>query len=335
MQITTGCPAEDREAAEQALSQYIVSKWEPARRPILRIPIADPLALYARDVAPGHARPRATAQIIDRLLSFFGERVVSAVNGALCRQYAATRPSGASARRELEVLQAALNHFHREGHMREVVRVVLPVKSPPRERWLTRSEAAHLVWTAWRHKERQGHVVRHTRRHIAKFILFSVYTGRRAGAVCETRLGRSIESAYVDLEQGTWNPRPGRKRTTKRQPAIRLPPRLLAHLRRWHRLGQRHVVEYAGDRLTRPDHSFRDVARKAGMDDVTPHTLRHTATTWLMQAGADPWHVAGFVGMSLIILMQTYGHHHPDHLSSAVRALDRRQRIANESRDKQ
>jgi integrase len=31
---------------------------------------------------------------------------------------------------------------------------------------------------------------------------------------------------------------------------------------------------------------------------VTPHILRHTAATWLMQRGVPIWEAAGFLGMS-------------------------------------
>ena len=60
------------------------------------------------------------------------------------------------------------------------------------------------------------------------------------------------------------------------------------------------------------------------MTDVTPHTLRHTAATWLMQQGTDLWQTAGFLGMSVEQLERTYGHHHPDHLKEARDAIDRR-----------
>lgn len=31
---------------------------------------------------------------------------------------------------------------------------------------------------------------------------------------------------------------------------------------------------------------------------VVPHTLRHTAATWLMQRGVPAWEAAGYLGMS-------------------------------------
>ena len=59
---------------------------------------------------------------------------------------------------------------------------------------LTRSEAARLLWTCWRHRELQlrhrgphkGEKLPTTRyplRHLARFILIGLYTGTRAGAI--------------------------------------------------------------------------------------------------------------------------------------------------------
>jgi integrase len=60
----------------------------------------------------------------------------------------------------------------------------------------------------------------------------------------------------------------------------------------------------------------------AGLEGkITPHTLRHTAATWLMQAGVDLWQAAGYLGMSVEVLDRVYGHHHPDHLQQAARAI--------------
>ena len=108
----------------------------------------------------------------------------------------------------------------------------------------------------------------------------------------------------------------------KRQPSIRLPQKLLAHLRRWKRHGQRFAVEWNEKPVRDVDKAFRNVARAAGLSHISPHVLRHTAATWLMQSGADKWEAAGYLGMTLETLERVYGHHHPDYLKSAVNAFD-------------
>ena len=47
----------------------------------------------------------------------------------------------------------------------------------------------------------------------------------------------------------------------------------------------------------------RVVKADAGLGpDVTPHVLRYTAATWLMQSGTNSWEAAGFLGMSVEML---------------------------------
>ena len=77
------------------------------------------------------------------------------------------------------------------------------------------------------------------------------------------------------------------------------------------------------------DKAFANVVHAAGLgDDVTPHVLRHTAATWLMQAGTDMWEAAGYLGMTVEMLSRRYyGHHHPDHLSGAKQAFTRHRKL--------
>jgi len=57
---------------------------------------------------------------------------------------------------------------------------------------------------------------------------------------------------------------------------------------------------------------------------VMPHTLRHTAATWLMQRGADLWQASGFLSMSVETLQRVYGHHHPDWMKDAAEIIGER-----------
>jgi integrase len=328
---STGCGADDRRGAEAALTRYLNEKQlaqaETGVRPPASIAIGDVLALYARDVAPKHARPHETGQRIRALLSFFGNNVLSDVNAALCRSYVAYRGFSGAARRELEDFRAAINHHRREGLCTAIVEVTLPDASPARERWLTRPEAARLLWAAWRYCEVQkGRPTdRRSRQHIAKFILVALYTGTRASAVCGAALGPTIGRGWIDLERGVFYRRAaGVRETKKRQPPVPLPPGLLAHLRRWHRRGQRFAVEWNREPVRGIKKAFARAVKDAGLgSDVTPHVLRHTSATWLMQAGTNPWEAAGFLGMTVETLISRYGHHHPDYLSGARDAFSR------------
>jgi integrase len=59
---------------------------------------------------------------------------------------------------------------------------------------------------------------------------------------------------------------------------------------------------------------------------IVRHRLRHTAATWMMQAGVDPWVAAGFLGMTMDTLLRRYGHHHPNYMKTASEALASRLR---------
>ena len=331
-QIRTGCCYEEGAEAETRLAAYIAEKHTPPRernRDPSRIAIADVLSIYADDVSQMIRRPEELGQRIASLLTCFGTLTLDRINGPLCRAYVNSRGSVSMARRELEDLRAAINHHRKEGLCSEIIEVVLPPKSAPRERWLTRSEAAKMIWAAWRYREIQNGkpTGRFPRRHIARFMLVALYTGTRSGAICGAALCPAIGRGHVDLKEGLFYRRePGSRETKKRQPTIRIPERLLTHLRRWERLGiSRHsVIEFAGRPVARVSKAFAKAASSATLENVTPHILRHTAVTWAMQNGADPYDAAAFFGMSLDILQRVYGHHHPDHQRGVGEALTRR-----------
>jgi integrase len=331
-QQSTGCVAADIGGAERALEQYLNRKhtigagraWS---RDPAAIPIADVLAFYLEHKVPRHARPKETRQRIRRLADFFGDKTLADLDGELCRAFVKARGKMPAAREDLIVLRSAIN-FHRvEGKCDRIISVVLPDRRPGRGRWLTRSEAAQLIWAAWRYRELQkGHPTgRYSRRHVARFILVGLYTGTRARAICSAAFEPFEGHGYVDVEPGIFYRRPaGTAETRKRRPPVPLPQRLLAHMRRWKRLGYGFCVEWNGVAVHDVDKAFRRNAHDCGMKDVTPHTLRHTAATWLMQGGADIWQSAKFLGMTVEQLERTYGHHHPDHLKHARDTLGRR-----------
>lgn len=335
--IPTGCDAGEIGRAEERLAAYIAAKYQPERRvrDIERIDVADVLSIYDEDRRPNMANKAKHDERMGRLAAWWGGKSLSQVTGETCRAYAATRKTLGGARRDLEDLRAAINHHAREGLHRGIVGVWLPEKGAPRERWLTRSEAARLLWHCWRAKEVQrrwrgpnkGKTLptgKRPLRHLAKFILLGLYTGTRAAAIAAASPTRGIGRSYVDLDAGIFYRLPeGRRATNKRQPPVPLPANLLSHMRRWKRSGAAasYFVEWNGKPVASVKTAFTHAAELAGLTDVTPHTLRHTAATWLMQNGVPVWEAAGFLGMSPELVEKTYGHHHPDHLRRAAKGF--------------
>jgi integrase len=348
--IATGCVAGTSQTkppaeAEQALADYIARKYQPERRrqDIEDIDCADVLSIYLTDVGEPGDQFEIDARI-ERLNEFWGDKKLLAVNAQTCAAYGRHRSNRGGARRDLETLRAAINHHAKEGFHRGVVRVSLPPKGESRDRWLTRKEAAALIWHCWRHREKQtihsgsskGGAVSTNRRplrHIARFILIGLYTGTRAGAIASASPYAEPGRSYVDLERGIFYRKAiGKRATKKRQPPAPIPPRLLAHLRRWkdRKLVATYFVEFNGKPVGSVKRGFKmavGLARLPGK--VTPHTLRHTAATWLMQRGVPIWEAAGFLGISPEVLQDTYGHHHPDYLQGAAAAIGQKGRYVS------
>jgi len=320
--IRTRCSREDTEGAERALNDYLAEQHRPpaSGKIAAEVLIADVLLAYATEHKAKTLDTERTKRSNLRFLAqWAGTKTVADVTAQACRDYAEGRPK-TSARRELETLSAAIRHWHKEhGPLDSVPSVTLPDKPGRRERYLTRSEAAALLAGAlgWdkegkRHKDK-------ILRHVARFIIIGLYTGTRHRAILALHWEEQPHAGWVDLKHRVLHRRGGEEiETKKRRPKIRIGNRLFAHLKRWREMDRRlstqprTVVHHDGqpylDKLRKP---WASACELSGIH-VSPHVLRHTRATWMMQRGDDPWRVAGFLGMSLKVLLDTYGHHHPD-----------------------
>lgn len=327
--------------AEQFLSKYIAEKFDPTRRArdIANIPIGDVLGIYYHDKGGLNCTDPNLAGHVERLNDFWGEKKLIDVNPKTCRDYVATRPGQGGARRDLEVLRAAINNHSGQNLHFGTVNVTMPAKGESRQEWITRDQAAAIIWSAWRYREiqtihrgpRKGEEIitdKRPLRHVARFLLIGCYTGTRAGAIASASVKKETGKSFVDLDAGLYYRLAiGKQATKKQQPVAPLPPRLLAHMRRWVDRGivKENFVEYRGLPVKRVKKGFASAVRLAKVAiKVTPHTLRHTAATWLMQAGVDEWVAAGYLGMSVEVLRAVYGHHHPDYMKQAVEGITKK-----------
>lgn len=323
----TGCGAEDSPGAQRALARYLAERHAPPTgvRELARLMVADVINLYLKERAPHVARPDFLATTATPVLGWWGTRTLADIKGQTCREYVTWRTaqgvSEATARHDLKTLRAAINHYHAEhGPLPALPAVTMPPVPEPRDRWLTRSEVARLLDAARRLPKAK---------HLARMILIGLYTGTRSGAVLRLRWLPSTDAGWIDLERGVLHRRGrGERVSSKRQPPVRLPDRLLAHLRRWHAadtaLGITHVVHWQGEPIIKLRRSWESARKQAGLGpEVVPHTLRHTAATWLMQSEVSIAEAAGFLGMTAATLEQVYGHHHPAFQERAATAIGR------------
>jgi site-specific recombinase XerD len=76
------------------------------------------------------------------------------------------------------------------------------------------------------------------------------------------------------------------------------------------------------DRMDKP---FRAAVKAAGLnpETITPHVMRHTAITKLVQAGVDLPTVQRISGHKTLAMVLRYTHVHGRHIDQAIRAIGR------------
>lgn len=363
----------ERREAEAALQDYLAAKHKPefGKGDPTRVLIADTLQLYADERADQTERPDIVVGALPHLLEFFAGKMVAHATPNLCRAYASWRMAqpqarykvgpgyrfkhidevprvgSQTARRELTVMQAAFGYAHKEHKLLYPVPVTMPDKAPPRDRWLTRSEAARLIWAAlgfragndpatgrevWRRPGQPGdparEIARFQSRHVARFVLVGLYTGTRHEAILRLKWLPTTQGGYIDLRSGILYRRGVREgESTKRRTPVPLSNRLRAHMRRWAEQSGAHVIEFEGKPIDRLRRAWTTARKAAGLsEDVTPHILRHTFATWAVMDGVPFGKVAQALGTTEAIVSQVYGHHAPEHLRGVVESVSGRGR---------
>ena len=214
--------------------------------------------------------------------------------------------SDGTIRRELTTLRAALHWAKGERLITSTPAVKLPPRPAPRDRWLTREEAAALVDACGPH-------------HLRLFVQVALHTASRRNSILE------LTWPQVDLGRRLiyFNP-PGRRPTLKKRVTVPINDRLAAILEAALTLAETpYVIEWNGERVLSVKKAFARAVQKAGLTAVTPHVLRHTAATWMAMEGVDLREIQLYLGHdSLHTTEKHYAHHHPDYLRRAARALE-------------
>ena len=309
-----------RKDAEEKLAEFLVGNTKLTEYPT----IGKIITYYVKEHLPTVKRPETAIKCIERLIPFWSEIKIEDIKKSKSLEYYEYRKrefeqwqkmyefkskrilSEATVRRELEQLQAAINYAHKDNIIDICPYVWKPDKSEPRTRWITVEEAAKLLQAARRNAKASN--------HLPIFILIALYTGARSEAILRLRWHQ------VDLEKGYIDFTNRRDSKNKKAAIVPISGKLLGHLKRHRKYGTDigYVIHINQDRIKSVKTSFKSACNDAGLKDVTPHVLRHTAISWRMHRRVPTYEIAKLVGHSSPQMIErVYGHLSPDHLKDA------------------
>lgn len=208
----------------------------------------------------------------------------------------------ATVAKELGVVRAALRWAVKEGLIERAPHIDMPPATPPRDRRLTRDEVVSLRAAAQDD-------------HLRLFIDLAWSTAARAGAILE------LTWADVDLEGRRINYRAAGR--MKRRTIVPIGDDLAGILLAARaRASGPAVIEYAGRPVASIKKAFRAAVARAGLVDVSPHVLRHSAAAALAEAGVALEVIAQYLGHSSpSVTYRVYARFSPHHLAAAAEAL--------------
>lgn len=242
---------------------------------------------------------------IKALTPHFGNLTPNQITNIIVSEYAKKQKhlSAGTIIRHLNTLKAAIRYASGNGWIDGVPLWQMPVKNPPpRDRWLSQDEYSKLLAAA-------------KSQHQKLFIMLALNTAARSAAILE------LKWSDVDFKNGLISF--GRGHGNKKRAIVPMNNDLKNALKDAYRgrLSD-NVVEWRGKPIKRAYRAFYNLARELGLQDVSPHTLRHTAATWMVMRGVPLEQVARFLGDSATTVERVYGKHSPKYLKRAAKALE-------------
>lgn len=182
--------------------------------------------------------------------------------------------------------------------------IELPGAPAPKERYLTRQEVGKLLDAD-------------AEPHIRLAILLMLTTAARVTAVLERTWDR------VDFVRRQINLRTGQG-SRKGRAIVPMNNTIHDALQQARQAAlSDHVTEWAAKPVKSIKRGFARAVRDAGLNDVSPHVLRHTAAVHMAEAGISMDEISQYLGHSETrITAAVYARYSPSHLMRAARALE-------------
>lgn len=240
----------------------------------------------------------------------FGHRDGEAVTQAECESYTAYRRkqgrSDGAIHTELGHLRTVLVWAQKKrliGHAPEITR---PQKPAPKNRHLTKEEVRRLLDAA-------------SLPHVKLAIHLMLATAARVSAILELTWDRvDFQRKRIHLVDPE---APTGKKGRATPPINKTLYAALQEAKKGSLSG--YVVEWGGEQVRSIKKGIGSAAKKAGLEDVSPHVFRHTAAVWMAEAGVPMSEISQYLGHSnQAITYRVYARFSPEHLRKAADALE-------------
>lgn len=269
----------------------------------------------ATHTASTYIRDRSLA---DAVLRHFGRMTLRSINSGDVQRYVDQRVGAqtrfkkpikpATVNRELMCVSGALTEALKRGYIdrNPVVGVSQLPEHNDRLRWLTAQEEERLLGYA--------------PDFLKPIILTALHSGLRRGEIMR------LKWADVDQEQRLIRVVESKSHKTRYIPINATLLAVLESIDVF--MGEKGPSPYVftnpatGTRYEDVSHAFDRAATKAGFDDVTFHTTRHTFASRMAQRGIPLKAIQELLGHGSMQMTMRYAHLSPNNLRDAVRALE-------------
>ena len=255
------------------------------------------------------------AWAIKSLLAHWAGRPIDEITPEVYYQYIADRGvSQGTIAREMGTLRAALRHCRIKlgWEIPNVTEGRMPQEPRHRIRWLTRDEAQRLL-----------DAVSNRVPYLRDFIELGLHTGLRKGEL----LGLTWDRVDIEGRAILFEPQHHKNSTYAAVPINDTAAAVFAQrkaLADAHPNKPTHVLFRAvgGKPIGNIKKGFAAAAQRAGLTDLTPHDLRHTCASWLVQAGVELAVVKDILRHADFKTTLRYAHLAPKNLRDGVGKLD-------------
>lgn len=317
---------ESEGVTRQHAEDFIAAARTDARRERLNLPEGRKTPLGFREAAlryverleqeDGKNIKAKRRQLNQHLVPFFGDRPLTQIASFDIERYKARRKIGAApgtVNRELAVLSHLLNKALEWGWLKALPAKVRPFKETGgRIVYLTIEQCRALEEAAAQDQNDNVHA----------FVMVGLRTGMRHSEIL------AISREDVDLARRViWVPKA--KAGAREQPITDDLADYLARRLEMLPLGCPWLFPSPGSR-TGHVHTIRKAFRRSvaragmGPDQITPHVIRHTVVTHLVQAGVDLPTVQRISGHKTLTMVARYAHQSGAHIQAAMSTLESR-----------